>query len=458
MQNKSTPQVKTPAKRKSLNRKSLANASPKQNGSTKTPVAKKNTQNTFAVSPFAKAAGDDAHTPSPTTVKSVKTPQRNKSPKNIVGSTPEKKNTPTTGNNTGGKQKRKQSLLPTADEGSSPKQQKLAMFAGSSDLNDSTVKKTKTPVKSKKDQNEKPLNSTTPKTPPLRKEERIIRRKERRSAIREAFAALNEGRPVSPTFINSVSHSIQTLGSRGKLTKSGKKKLATYKKIQKRFEAATGSNNSQQQVPGGKQKPVTVKQGKKGAIQKKPVLNKSKPKPKPVLNKPKPKPVLNKPEDDAEGSDSDYDTEENVNVQTVAKGLNDDAEEQENGTDEDVSDEEMSDDGDEEEEEEEEEEGETSEEKIVGNRKQNAADGKANVTKSRYVLFVGNLPYEVDENEIIEHFSKVGKVISVRLPFFITDQGKKLKGFAYVEFEDSQTYEVRFLVISISGFKYVISF
>lgn len=425
MQKKSTPQVKTPAKRMSLKRKSLANASPDQNGSAKTPVGKKNTQNAFTVVPFEKATGDDAHTPSLNKVENAKTPQRNnnKTPKNVE-STPEKKTTPQTGNkanNTGGKQKRKQSLPPTGDEGSSPKQQKVAMFAGSSNLNDSTDNKTKTPVKSKKGKDGAPLSSS-PKTN-ARIEQRNIKRKERRSAIRKAFEALNEGRPLSPTFINSVSYSIQALEKRAKLTKSAKKKLANYRKIQKRYQEATGANNTQQQISDGKQKPATVKQGKKGGNKK--------------------KPALNKPKDDAAAaSDSDYDTEENVNVDTVAKSLNDDDEEQENGTDEDDSDEEVSDDDAEEEEEEEEEK---TGEKAV-NKKQNANDGKTKVNKSRYVLFVGNLPYEADEKEIIEHFSKVGKVKDVRLPFTVTDKGKKPKGIAYVEFEDSQTYEVRILI------------
>jgi RNA recognition motif-containing protein len=54
-------------------------------------------------------------------------------------------------------------------------------------------------------------------------------------------------------------------------------------------------------------------------------------------------------------------------------------------------------------------------------------------------LFVGNLPYEVTEAELREHFSAVGSLSYVYLP---TDrESGRLRGFAFVEFPDQAQAE-----------------
>ncbi|CAG8512722.1 7048_t:CDS:2 [Ambispora gerdemannii] len=60
--------------------------------------------------------------------------------------------------------------------------------------------------------------------------------------------------------------------------------------------------------------------------------------------------------------------------------------------------------------------------------------------KSRYIVFVANLPYSATKEEINKHFETNGATpISIRL---ITDKmTEKPKGFAFVEFEDSITME-----------------
>jgi cold-inducible RNA-binding protein len=54
-------------------------------------------------------------------------------------------------------------------------------------------------------------------------------------------------------------------------------------------------------------------------------------------------------------------------------------------------------------------------------------------------LFVGNLPYDVTEAELREHFSAVGSLSYVYLP---TDrESGQLRGFAFVEFHDQAQAE-----------------
>lgn len=51
-------------------------------------------------------------------------------------------------------------------------------------------------------------------------------------------------------------------------------------------------------------------------------------------------------------------------------------------------------------------------------------------------LFIGNLPFITDEEEIREHFSSCGNVESVRI---IRDKfTHKTKGFCYVKFENKE--------------------
>jgi len=48
-------------------------------------------------------------------------------------------------------------------------------------------------------------------------------------------------------------------------------------------------------------------------------------------------------------------------------------------------------------------------------------------------LYVGNLPYQLTEEELKEAFAKAGKVVSARI---VTDAGTgRSKGFAFVEME-----------------------
>ncbi|XP_043487360.1 eukaryotic translation initiation factor 4B isoform X1 [Polistes fuscatus] len=56
-------------------------------------------------------------------------------------------------------------------------------------------------------------------------------------------------------------------------------------------------------------------------------------------------------------------------------------------------------------------------------------------TNPPFVAYVTSLPYEVDEDDLVEFFAEM-KVSSVRLP---KDPNKQLRGYGYVEFEDRQS-------------------
>ncbi|ORY04068.1 hypothetical protein K493DRAFT_404787 [Basidiobolus meristosporus CBS 931.73] len=61
---------------------------------------------------------------------------------------------------------------------------------------------------------------------------------------------------------------------------------------------------------------------------------------------------------------------------------------------------------------------------------------KKKPAKPRFIVFVGNLPYETTKENLTKHFETAGGIKSVRL---ITDkQTNKPKGFAFLEFDDPE--------------------
>ncbi|KAI8878444.1 hypothetical protein K501DRAFT_228400 [Backusella circina FSU 941] len=68
------------------------------------------------------------------------------------------------------------------------------------------------------------------------------------------------------------------------------------------------------------------------------------------------------------------------------------------------------------------------------NRRPKKNNGEAG--GSRYIVFIGNLPYTATADDLKKHFESAGTIKSVR---FLTDKATgKPKGFAFMEFENSQ--------------------
>ena len=81
--------------------------------------------------------------------------------------------------------------------------------------------------------------------------------------------------------------------------------------------------------------------------------------------------------------------------------------------------------------------------KIDTSKKKNETNSKSKSENSleekktletKYVLFIGNLPYSVTKENLEEHFRKTGGVKKIRIP---QDKAKQCsRGFAYIEFKD----------------------
>ncbi|XP_017765973.1 PREDICTED: RNA-binding protein 34-like [Eufriesea mexicana] len=59
--------------------------------------------------------------------------------------------------------------------------------------------------------------------------------------------------------------------------------------------------------------------------------------------------------------------------------------------------------------------------------------------KKRYVLFVGNLPFNITNEELKKHFlTKVSQIIDIRIP---KKDANTARGFAYIELANNTDYE-----------------
>lgn len=61
--------------------------------------------------------------------------------------------------------------------------------------------------------------------------------------------------------------------------------------------------------------------------------------------------------------------------------------------------------------------------------------------QKRFVLFVGNIPYDTNKMDLIEHFKKSGEIKHIRLP--TEKKTFKPRGFAYLELSNEESYQVK---------------
>ncbi|CAH1966823.1 unnamed protein product [Acanthoscelides obtectus] len=59
--------------------------------------------------------------------------------------------------------------------------------------------------------------------------------------------------------------------------------------------------------------------------------------------------------------------------------------------------------------------------------------------KTRYVVFVGNIPYDLKKEDIVEHFQTCGEIRHIRIP--TEKKSNKPRGFCYVEVADEESYQ-----------------
>ncbi|XP_074036910.1 uncharacterized protein [Leptinotarsa decemlineata] len=59
--------------------------------------------------------------------------------------------------------------------------------------------------------------------------------------------------------------------------------------------------------------------------------------------------------------------------------------------------------------------------------------------QKRYVVFVGNIPYDTTKQDLLELFQKCGEIKHVRIP--TEKKGDRPRGFAYVEAANEETYQ-----------------
>lgn len=338
---------------------------------------------------------------------------------------------------------------------SSTKKQKLQKFSGVNTLDASK----QTPKADKgKNKNTNPLIKDAKFK--QRHEKNVARRKARRIKYKQAEAALKSGESVSEEFMQDIAKQIETIIKRPEKTTTAKKRLRYLYKLQ-RLATGQDSKSDTQKIPqqNQQQKQAKKQENKKQKQNKEPA--------KKILKNAEPVQQESEDEDEdeseSEAESSDYDAEATIKVDKVTKKMNEtedgdedaeedddeDAEEEEDDEEEDDEENAEDDDSEEEDEDSTEESEELPAKKVVPQKKNENKKGKPNAEtpdkgKSRYVVFVGNLPYDADKNDIMEHFKKVGDIQDVRLP--LDSKTNKARGFAYLELKNEQSYQVKILL------------
>ncbi|XP_033359435.1 glutamic acid-rich protein-like [Bombus vosnesenskii] len=306
----------------------------------------------------------------------------------------------------------------------------------------------------KKETNEISLQNSKKKT--LSTAELLKLRQEYRKKRKENRLSQTHLLP-SNLSVENIKKRIGLIEKREELTRSAKRKLAALKK-RLRVEEGVGKvekgknekpeivKQKQMQNAKSMQEKVDVKSNKEG---KKRNAKQSK--------------TLIKQKNEENDDDDEEDEENKDDIEIDDELSEDDGTDVEEGDEDDDDDDDDNDDDEEEEEEEEEEDDDddddddgdeeekgenknNEQEKDNEIKKSNVQKGKgksANVEedgkKKRYVLFVGNLPYNITNEELKKHFlTKVSEVVDIRIP---RKDANTARGFAYVELANNTDYE-----------------
>ena len=253
---------------------------------------------------------------------------------------------------------------------------------------------------------------------------------------------------------------IKSIEERAELTKTAKRKLAMLRKLLLVKEG--GTVVATEKV--SKKQPVKVKNEKSAEVAKKKQVqtNEAQKKKSPekadaksnkkkdakqgslLLLKPKTEVEEDEEEDDEDSDEDEIDVDDDVSEEEDDSEL--EGEEDEDDDEEEDEDEEEEEDDEDDEDDEEEEEEEEDDKVKVNTAQSQKATGKPQqnkeqeAKKKRYVLFVGNLPFSITEEELKKHFStKASQIVDIRIPK--KDNTNLSRGFAYVELGNNTDYE-----------------
>ncbi|XP_054005460.1 glutamic acid-rich protein-like [Hylaeus anthracinus] len=291
------------------------------------------------------------------------------------------------------------------------------------------------------------------------KEEKQQRVKQQRLQYREK-RKLNRQQKTKPgtkpeLSVAEIKQKIEDIEKRGNLTKTAKRKLATLKKV---LGIKEGTYKPKEQVAKKQAGNKSVEVAKKKQIQNNEQKKKLPEKPELKMNKvnkkknPKQGNLLlvkqNDPDEDEDDDDDDDDDDVETDNDVEEEDEEDvdiDAEEEEEEEEDDDEDEEDEEENSEDDEDDDDDESEVDDEATTNNIQSPSAKEKSKQNteqegkKKRYVLFVGNLPYSITNEELKKHFlTKVSQVIDIRIP---KKDANTSRGFAYVELANNTDYE-----------------
>ncbi|KAJ8955714.1 hypothetical protein NQ318_008586 [Aromia moschata] len=277
--------------------------------------------------------------------------------------------------------------------------------------------------------------------------EKTGKKKPRKSVFGTLKEKLSDDKDAT---LKSIEDKIKAIEGRGELTKTAKRKLKILNRLKRIAEGGSPDQVQQKKISGAKSELKNRGDKKKGTEAAKPQKNVGK---KETNIQTKPKGGQGKQTNNAKAKsgakvlkveensdDEESDNEEEEDELSDAEGEEEESDEAEGEEDSADEGEESDDEGEEEEDSDEEESEEDNPPQVVQN--ENAPTKKMKVQKSsennkpnstvnledlkknklinksqkRYVLFVGNIPYDTGKQDLVGHFEKCGEIKHIRIP------------------------------------------